>query len=178
METQTRKSPHPLAWTVAIALIVFSGVGIAAFMGWIPTSMGKSDADIAFDKSKANTAYTGAPRASQTATKCRECGTIQSVREIDTKGEGSGIGAVGGAVVGGVLGNEIGDGNDIATVVGAVGGAVAGNEIEKHARSGKCYEITVRFDDGSTRVISEANAPVWRAGDKVKVVNGVIRSNA
>jgi hypothetical protein len=35
-----------------------------------------------------------------------------------------------------------------------------------------------RFDDGSSRVISEANPPTWRAGDKVKVVNGAIQSNA
>lgn len=178
METQASKSPHPLAWVAAVAFIVFCGVGIAAFMGWIPTSMGKPDADAALDTSKASVAYTKAPRAPRTAVKCRDCGTIQSVREIETKGEGSGVGAVGGAVVGGVLGNEIGDGNDIATVVGVVGGAVAGNEIEKHARSVKSYEITVRFDDGSTRVISEASTPVWRAGDKVKVVNGIIRSNA
>ncbi|MDO8596930.1 MAG: glycine zipper 2TM domain-containing protein, partial [Sulfuricaulis sp.] len=169
------------AWVAAIALIVFSGVGIAAFMGWIPTSMGTSGNDAALDKSKAipaRAAYAKTPRTPLAAVKCVECGVIQSVREIETKGEGSGIGTVGGAVVGGVLGNQIGDGSDIATVVGAVGGAVAGNEIEKHVKSVKSYEITVRFDDGSTRVISEANVPAWRTGDKVKVTNGVIRSNA
>jgi outer membrane lipoprotein SlyB len=55
---------------------------------------------------------------------------------------------------------------------------VAGNQIEKHARSTKSYEITVRFDDGSSRVINDANPPTWRTGDKVKVINGVIQSNA
>ena len=64
------------------------------------------------------------------------------------------------------------------TVVGAVGGAVAGNEIEKRVKSTKRYEITVRFDDGTSRVFTEANAPSWRNGDKVKVINGVIQSNA
>ena len=63
-------------------------------------------------------------------------------------------------------------------VVGAVGGAVAGNEIEKRVKSTKSYEITVRFDDGTNRVITEANPPSWRSGDKVKVINGVIQSNA
>lgn len=156
METQTNKFPHPLAWVATVTFIVFCSVGVAAFMGCVPTPTDKPGDNIARDASKANMAYTKASKASRTAVKCVDCGTIQSVREIDTKGEGSGIGAV----------------------VGAVGGAVAGHEIEKHARSVKSYEITVRFDDGSTRVISEANAPVWRAGDKVKVVNGVIRSNA
>jgi outer membrane lipoprotein SlyB len=82
--------------------------------------------------------------------------------------------------VGGVLGHQVGSGrgNDVATVLGAVGGAVAGNQIEKSARSTKSYEITVRLDDGSSRVINEANPPAWRTGDKVKVINGLIQSNA
>src|SRR5690606_19804593 len=121
---------HPLWWVAAIALIVFCGAGIAAFVGWIPVSTGKP-ADPAI--------------------------VVQSVREVDTKGEGSGIGAAGGAVVGGVLGNQVGrgDGRKLATVIGAVGGALAGNEVEKHVKSTKSYEITVRFDDGASRVISQ-----------------------
>jgi outer membrane lipoprotein SlyB len=191
MEMQASKSPHPLVWVAAIALIVFCGAGAAAFLGWIPTSMGKPAEDAALakvDKPKATPAKVAgtqvaaakAPAAAVAAVKCAECGVIQSVREIETKGEGSGIGVVGGAVAGGLLGNQIGggDGKKIMTVVGAVGGAVAGNEIEKRVRSAKSYEITVRFDNGSSRVISEANAPTWRQGDKVKVVNGVIQSNA
>jgi len=73
-------------------------------------------------------------------------------------------------VVGGLLGNQIGAGHgrDAATVVGAVGGGVAGNEIEKRAKATKRYEVTVRLTDGSSRVIHEANAPTWQAGDHVK----------
>lgn len=182
METKTNKSLHPLAWVAGIAFIVFSGVGIAALMGWMPTSMGTSDKTASLDKPGASPARTStrAYDTPRSAVKCAECGVVQFVREIETKGEGSGIGAVGGAVVGGVLGNQVGggDGKDIATVVGAVGGAVAGNEIEKRVKSTKSYEITVRFEDGSTRVINEANASAWRVGDRVKVVNGIIRSNA
>ena len=64
---------------------------------------------------------------------------IESVREIETKGQGSGLGAVGGVVVGGLLGNQVGVGHDkdAMTVVGAVGGAFAGNEIEKRTKSTK-----------------------------------------
>ena len=121
-----------------------------------------------------------APARVATVATCAECGVIESVREVAAKGQGSGLGAVGGAVVGGLLGNQVGGGRgqDVMTVVGAVGGAVAGNEIEKRVKTTKSYSITVRFDDGSSRVISEANAPTWRAGDKVKVINGVIQSNA
>jgi outer membrane lipoprotein SlyB len=179
METQAIKSPHPLVWVAAIALIVFCGAGIAAFMGWIPTSIGKPADDAALAKHSKASPAKAAP-AKVAAVKCAECGVIQSVHEIDTKGEGSGIGVVGGAVVGGVLGNQVGqgDGRKVATVIGAVGGAVAGNEIEKRVKTSKSYEITVRFDDGSSRVFTEASAPSWRSGDKVKVVNGVIQSNA
>jgi outer membrane lipoprotein SlyB len=105
---------------------------------------------------------------------------IESVRAVEAKGLGSGLGAVGGAVVGGLLGNQVGAGRgqDVMTVVGAAGGAVAGNEVEKRMKSTNHYEITVRLNDGSSRVISESAQPVWHAGDKIRLVNGAIRSNA
>jgi outer membrane lipoprotein SlyB len=186
MNMQASKSFHPLAWVAGIALIVFCLAGIAAFMGWIPSSSGKAADEAALAKvekpqtAPARAAPAKVRAAPVVAVKCSECGVIQSVREIETKGSGSGVGVVGGAVAGGLLGNQVGggDGKKIMTVVGAVGGAVAGNEIEKRVKSVKSYEITVRFDDGSSRVISEANATTWRAGDRVKVISGVIQSNA
>jgi outer membrane lipoprotein SlyB len=115
-----------------------------------------------------------------TQKKCTECGVIDSIREVNTKGEGSGLGVVGGAIVGGLLGNQVGagSGKDVATVAGAVGGAVAGNQIEKSVKSTKSYDITVRFEDGSSRVINEENGAAWRPGDRVKIINGAIRSNS
>jgi outer membrane lipoprotein SlyB len=185
METKASKSPHTLFWIAGIAVTVFSAVGIAASMGWIPTSTSSpgNSAVLAGQRTapaKPAASARSAPAPAQVAAACAECGVVESVREIETKGEGSGIGAVGGAVVGGVLGHQIGDGRgqDIATVVGAVGGAVAGHEIEKRVNTTKSYEITVRFQDGSSRVIHEASAPSWRTGDRVKVINGVIQSNA
>lgn len=105
---------------------------------------------------------------------CRDCGTVDYIREVEQKGEGSGLGLIGGAVVGGLLGNQIGGGKGktVGAVVGAVGGGYAGNEIEKSARSAKHYEITVRFDDGNTRVYTEAQPPALRTGDRVRVNNG------
>jgi len=153
-------------------------------MGWMPTSMGGTGDGVMTDKHSATTAKpvarTAPARTAPARVKCAECGVIESMREIDVRGDGTGLGAVGGAVVGGVLGHQVGSGrgNDVATVLGAVGGAVAGNQIEKSARSTKSYEITVRFDDGSSRVINEANPSTWRTGDKVKVINGAIQSNA
>jgi len=182
METQQAKSLHPLMWIAGIVLIVFSVAGIAAFMGWIPGSAGKpADAPLAAKLEKPRAAERARPAArAPAAAVCAECGVVQSVREIETKGEGSGVGVVGGAVAGGVLGSQVGhgDGRKLATVIGAVGGAVAGNEIEKRVKSSKSYEITVRFEDGSSRVISEPESTAWRAGDRVRVVNGVIHANS
>ena len=193
METQThaRKPLHPLAWITGIALILFSAAGIGALMGWIPTSMGNSADTAAAAISKTpTTAEKQAAASSNRAPvrvannapvhiRCAECGVISSVQEVDTKGKGSGLGAVGGAVVGGLLGNQVGGGRgqDVMTVVGAVGGAVAGNEVEKRVKSTKSYTISVRLDDGSTRTFSETSLPSWRSGDKVRIVNGVIQSN-
>ena len=188
METQAKKFPPILLWTAAVAITVFCAAGIAAFMGWIPASMGGARDSIMPNAYSSNAAKPVAKRTqtamanntAPTRAKCAECGVVESMREIDVRGEGTGLGAVGGAVVGGVIGHQVGRGrgNDVATVLGAVGGAVAGNQIEKQVKSTKSYEITVRLDDGSSRVINEANPPAWRTGDKVKVINGAIQSNA
>lgn len=198
IEPQTGKFPQAIIWIAGIALTLFCAVGIAAVMGWLPSSMGGQSDKAALDQRSANTAPAAAPKAHRAAaapaapaahpapvqmathSSCAECGVIESVREIDTKGAGSGLGAVGGGVLGGLLGNQVGGGRgkDVMTVVGVVGGAVAGNEVEKRAKASKSYEVTVRLDDGSSRVFSEASMPTWRTGDKVKVVNGAIRSNA
>ena len=179
----------PLLWVVAVALILFSVVGIAAFMGWLPSSTAHPDTRAgersAIDKQSTAAAKPASPTkhtpvAAAAPAKCLECGEIASIREIVTKADGSGLGAVGGAVVGGALGHQVGEGKgkDIATVAGVIGGAVAGNEIEKRSRATKSYEITVRLDNGSTRVITEPNLPSWKTGDRVKIVDGAIHSTS
>jgi outer membrane lipoprotein SlyB len=181
MESNTRKPLHPLMWIAGIVLIVFCSAGAAAFMGWIPGSASKpSEPGLTSKLDKPKTTTKTPVTKTPVAAICAHCGVVQSVHEVNTKGEGSAIGVVGGAVVGGVLGNQVGhgDGRKVATVIGAVGGAVAGNEIEKHVKSTKSYEVTVRFDDGSSRVITEPDSTTWRAGDKVKMLNGVLQSNA
>lgn len=111
---------------------------------------------------------------------CRDCGTIESVREIAREAEGSGVGAVAGGVLGGVLGNQVGNGRgrDLATVVGVIGGAVAGNQIEKAQKRVVEYQVTVRFEDGTSRVFTQETAPAWRSGDRVRVENGLLVSRA
>jgi outer membrane lipoprotein SlyB len=109
---------------------------------------------------------------------CSNCGNIESIREIKQRAQGSGLGAAGGAVLGGLLGNQIGGGSgkQIATVAGAVGGAVVGNQVEGNMKASTSYEVKVRLDDGSVRVFNLQNPPAWRHGQRVKVVNGRIRA--
>lgn len=118
-----------------------------------------------------------APVAAKPAA-CAECGTITAIREVDKKGGASGLGAVAGGVVGGVLGRAVGgrDHRTAGTVVGAAGGAVAGHMIERQAKSGKTFEIGVKFDNGSAQVFTLDAHPSWKAGDRVKLVNGVLTS--
>jgi len=192
-EVTRTKPTHLLAVVAGIAIILFCAAGIAAIMGWIPTSIGGTrETALLADKEKsvkktAQAAVPAKPKAPPVevassapapVTKCSNCGVIESVREIAAKGEGSGLGAAGGAVVGGLLGHQVGGGSgkQIATVVGAVGGAVAGNEVEKRVKATKSYDITVRLDDGSTRVINEVNPPSWRSGDRVRIIDGAIRT--
>ena len=110
----------------------------------------------------------------QYAPTCRDCATVESVREVKHEGEGTGLGAIGGGVLGGLLGNQVGGGRGktVGAVVGAVGGAYAGNAVEKNVRGTKSYEITVRLDDGNTRVFTEAQPPALQRGDRVRIRNG------
>jgi outer membrane lipoprotein SlyB len=109
---------------------------------------------------------------------CAHCGNVESVRAIKQRAQGSGLGAAGGAVLGGLLGHQIGGGHgrQLATVAGAVGGAVVGNQVEGNMKATTSYEITVRLDDGSARTFHQNSAPRWEAGDRVKVVKGALHS--
>ena len=107
---------------------------------------------------------------------CFDCGTVEAVREIEEKGQGSWIGPVAGGVGGAILGKQMGkgNGNTIMTILGAAGGAFVGNEIEKRVRTTKRWEVSVRLEDGSMRTVPYDTAPGWRTGERVRFVNGTI----
>ena len=119
-----------------------------------------------------------APEANpqRAASVCATCGKVESVSTVQQKGESTGLGVVGGAVLGGVLGHQVGGGSgkSVATVLGAVGGGVAGNEVEKHARATTVFQVRVRMDDGSLRTITQSTAPTL--GQKVTVEGSTLRA--
>jgi len=112
--------------------------------------------------------------AKPAAGNCATCGTIESIRYVEEKGQGSGAGAVVGGVAGGVIGHQLGSGrgNTVATVAGVGVGALAGNEVEKNVKKKTYYVITVRLDNGNKQSVSQASKPAVKEGDRVKIVDG------
>jgi outer membrane lipoprotein SlyB len=113
-------------------------------------------------------------QAPQPAVPAGVFGTVESVKEVTTPGDSSGVGAVGGGIAGAVLGNQFGHGTgrSIMTVLGAAGGALAGKEIEKQHNATKRWDVTVRLDDGSHQTLSSPSLPYWHAGDRVRFLDG------
>lgn len=102
---------------------------------------------------------------------CADCGVIGNIRTVEVPVEGSGVGAVAGGVLGGVVGNQFGKGSGktAATVAGAVLGGVAGHKVEEHVRTKTIYEVSLRMEDGATRVIKMEQAPAYTEGQRVRV---------
>jgi outer membrane lipoprotein SlyB len=101
-------------------------------------------------------------------------GTVESIRSQTVENSNTAIGTIGGALVGGLLGNQIGSGRGrtAATVVGAAGGAYAGNRMS--SGSSLVWIIGVRYDDGSLATIQQSASPGLRIGDRVRVTNNGI----
>jgi len=80
---------------------------------------------------------------------CRR--VIVSTREIDASDQGAGLDASGGAVV--------------------------RNQDELRVTSARCYKITIRRADRSSRVINLSSPASWRPWERVIVIDGANPSN-
>ncbi len=100
---------------------------------------------------------------------CPDCATVTAVTPIEREGQGSGTGAVAGGVLGAIVGNQVGQGQgkDLATIIGAIGGGIAGNQVEKKMKKVTVYQVDLRMDDGSQRML-ELDAPVG-VGARVRI---------
>lgn len=110
------------------------------------------------------------------AARCSDCATVQNVHSVKRKGEGGAVGMIGGAVVGGLLGHQVGGGTGktLATVGGAAAGAYAGNEVQKSYTSKTVWVTTVKLKDGSTQTFEQDKQPAWKSGDRVHVKDGAL----
>lgn len=105
----------------------------------------------------------------------------QAVAPSSTQGRNLAGTAIG-AIVGGLLGSQIGGGSGrtAATVLGAVGGGVVGNRMAQNTAPGTVastnpvYRIEVQTDQGYVRTYDVAATGDLRPGDRVRIENGVI----
>ena len=106
----------------------------------------------------------------QLAKLCDGCVLVAAQRIEERKSKASGLGAVGGAVLGGLLGNQFGGGKGkaITTVGGAVAGGMAGNEIEKRSNKHTVWITTVQRKDGTSHVYESGTDTGLMVGDVAK----------
>jgi outer membrane lipoprotein SlyB len=178
---------YPMMVIAAIAVTVFSIVGIATMMGWMPEALsghqpvaksgvaesrlpGGITRPAMDDPRDARTLPTAA--VSRAAT-CRDCGVIEAIRTVKVPGESSWMGAGGGAAVGALLGSQIGHGRGqmLASGVGAGAGSYAGIQVEKHLKKSVKYQVRVRMEDGKLRTFTRTNKPALAVGQKVRVTD-------
>lgn len=120
-----------------------------------------------------------APAPAPAAQACRDCGVVESIRQVQVPVKDNSdhlVGTIAGGVAGGVVGNQFGGGSGktALTVLGAVGGALAGREVERNIRQQQTvthYELTVRMNDGSSRQFRSAQPFAFASGDHVRVEN-------
>lgn len=114
--------------------------------------------------------------ARQAARACASCGVVESINQVEVKGEGTYLGKIAGGIAGALIGSQIGNGKGttVAEVAGLAGGAFAGNEIEKRMKTTKHYEAVVRLDNGGSQTFSYAALPGFAVGARVRTENGVL----
>jgi outer membrane lipoprotein SlyB len=107
-------------------------------------------------------------------------GYVESVDTVtaERSSAGPGVGAIGGAIAGGVLGHQVGSGsgNTAATIGGAVLGGVVGHQVEQRVRGNQAagveYVFRVRMDDGSYQTFRKETHDGIRVGDRVRIERG------
>jgi len=102
-------------------------------------------------------------------------GTVVSVRAVTIQDDkSSGAGMLAGGALGGVAGNAVGGGSGraIATVGGAILGGLLGNTVENQVNRRQGLEITVRLDNGETRVVAQEADVSFTSGQRVRLISG------
>ena len=160
-------------WIAGISICVLAASGIGSIVRSIPGSYANipnEDAPLkrraAPSGSENGPAINPQPLAEAQDTingrnrvRCPACGVVESMRKIERPGD------VGGQYTAG-----------IRAARGVAGGA-SGSAIAANAITGKGYEITVRFRDGSTTVLNEASPRTWPLGSRVMVIGRSIASS-
>jgi len=107
-------------------------------------------------------------------------GKVNSVRHITqeelVKDKRNGWKVFGGALIGGVIGNQFGGGSgqDIATILGAlIGGSIANNQQNgQHKVIKRIVELLIRVDDGKQYMVIQDydSQMLFQSGDAVRLI--------
>ena len=107
---------------------------------------------------------------------CRNCGVIVSIQVSTQTEEWAPLGAIqtgpmqAGQNASSVSSSFVIGGRDSGSlvVIGAAGGAQSGSRPKSYQR--QRWEVTVKMDDGSTRVLQQRYEPYVREGERVHVM--------
>lgn len=102
--------------------------------------------------------------------RCKECGIINSIREVQRAREGTTPGLGPDSPVGLVIYIPMGPGRSNAS---SFAGSVGNREWQNRINSTH-YEFTVRMDDGDFRLVQKDGVSDLQVGDRVKLYGGRI----
>ncbi len=143
MNAQVKKFLHLPVLVGGTVAILVSGIVIASL-----AFSGQELGGVAAPAEAFETAAVPAIAAPATrARRCGECGVIESVREINAPDE--------------------------KAAVESPGRSPTGKRGEIEAKPLGIHEITIRMQDGSMRVITDAKPARWRHGEPVTIIAGV-----
>lgn len=146
ISTRTRT----LLAVIAVSVLALGVIGVAAVTGVIPPRAPNSPGEAPLGVAA------GAPtRILLSPSACALCGTVESIRSVETRGDGG----------------EAGRAISLTRILRAAADAVAGKEGEESVKR-STYRVTVRMDDGSYRTVSQPSPPEVVVGDKVRLVEG------
>jgi outer membrane lipoprotein SlyB len=158
--------------------------GVALGVVGVLTLGGCATTNDPYNTSSSETTYPGTVNSGNTYS---GYGVVQSIDLVQQGNAGKtgiggssiGIGTIAGAVIGGVLGNQVGGGTGqtVATVAGAAGGAYVGHEIDKRQQqpTEDVYRFNVRMENGSYQSFTQNTNTGFRVGDSVRIDNGAMQ---
>lgn len=104
-------------------------------------------------------------------------GRVTNVRFVKIEGNNE-LGGLVGAVAGGVLGSNIGNGrasNQAGAIGGALAGGAIGSQLQQKMGSRQGMEITVQLESGGSvavvQEVNQKNPTRFNVGERVRVIN-------
>jgi hypothetical protein len=137
---------YPLITAAVTSVLILFMVGIGTLMGWLPVPQSTATSHL-------GRVIMGAEDVSRIAnTECTDCGAIESIKTIALQYRPPVFGSV-----------KRGGGEGVYPV----------DEMDKHSRQRTLFQIVVRMDDGSHRILHSAKQQLF-VGEKVKIIRDEI----